>query len=314
MTKRKRGIFLFLMAFAMIFTSAFAISSVQTVNASTYYSGKYKTSGSYSTGSGYTSGSPSNFSIYMYSSNQNGTTGIIYNDKVLNWNYVNIRIEVSAMTSHSSFKLYKNDYLTITNKSMSGNASQTLYSGSLTDGSYEFIYTGTYKKNIFTGTTTYCAGNDEPDYYKSYNDKSWNERFDLVELSLKFGRVFIENPNSLEERDRIKIYDSRKMYLEYLPLCSVCVPIEDYFNTVVETFKRMNGMDEFLDYIGVDSRTVSDKWSNLLEDIYGIDGYSYNPNNDKYYCLDNGRQITEKTLLENEYVNFIGNQYVLIMW
>ncbi len=155
MTKRKRGIFLFLMAFAMIFTSAFAISSVQTVNASTYYSGKYKTSGSYSTGSGYTSGSPSNFSIYMYSSNQNGTTGIIYNDKVLNWNYVNIRIEVSAMTSHSSFKLYKNDYLTISNKSLSGNASQTLYSGSLTDGSYELIYTGTYKKNIFTGTTTF---------------------------------------------------------------------------------------------------------------------------------------------------------------
>lgn len=160
----------------------------------------------------------------------------------------------------------------------------------------------------------YCAGNDEPDYYKSYNDKSWNERFDLVELSLKFGRVFIENPNSLEERDRIKIYDSRKRYLEYLPLCSVCVPIEDYFDTVVEAFKRMNSMDEFLDYIGVDSRTVSDKWSNLLEDIYGVDGYSYNPNNDKYYCLDNGRQITEKTLLENEYVNFIGNQYVLIMW
>ena len=160
----------------------------------------------------------------------------------------------------------------------------------------------------------YCAGNDEPDYYKSYNDKSWNERFDLVELSLKFGRVFIENPNSLEERDRIKIYDSRKRYLEYLPLCSVCVPIEDYFNTVVEAFKLMNSMDEFLDYIGVDSRTVSDKWSNLLEDIYGVDGYSYNPNDDKYYCLDNGRQITEKTLLENEYVNFIGNQYVLIMW
>lgn len=160
----------------------------------------------------------------------------------------------------------------------------------------------------------YCAGNDEPDYYKSYNDKSWNERFDLVELSLKFGRVFIENPNSLEERDRIKIYDSRKRYLEYLPLCSVCVPIENYFNTVIETFKRMNSIDEFLDYIGVDSRTVSDKWSNLLEDMYGVDGYSYNPNNDKYYCLDNGREITEKTLLENEYVNFIGNQYVLITW
>lgn len=121
---------------------------------STSTSAKYKTNGSYNTGGAETNGCPSNFAIYMHSSSQNGSTGTISNDKVLNWSYVYIKIEVSQLSNHQSFKLTRNG-ITYSSKTLSGNSNLTLYSGSLSDGNYELTYVGNYKKNIFTGTTTF---------------------------------------------------------------------------------------------------------------------------------------------------------------
>lgn len=127
--------------------------NVQTAQAATSTSAKYKTNGSYNTGGAETSGCPSNFTIYMHSSVQNGT-GTISNGRVLNWTYTYIKIEVATLSNHVSFRLTRNG-ITHTSKSLSGNANLTLYSGSLSDGEYELTYVGNYKKNIFTGTTTY---------------------------------------------------------------------------------------------------------------------------------------------------------------
>ena len=122
--------------------------NMTTANAATSSSAKYKTYGTYSTGAGYSDGCPSNFGIYMHSSTQNGSTGTIYNNKVLNWTYVYIKIEVSELSNHLSFKLTKNGS-NYTSKTLSGNDNQTLYSGALSDGEYELTYVGDYKKNIF---------------------------------------------------------------------------------------------------------------------------------------------------------------------
>ena len=155
MTKLKNKIWISLLGFVMAVAAVFGVSmNTETTHAATSTSAKYKTYGTYSTGSGYSNGCPSYFGIYMHSSAQNGSTGTLYDDTVLNWTYVYIKIEVSDMKSHSSFKLTK-DGSAYTSKSLSGTSNQTLYSGSLPDGEYELTYVGTYKKNIFTSVVTY---------------------------------------------------------------------------------------------------------------------------------------------------------------
>ena len=155
MTKLKNKIWISLLGFVMAVAAVFGVSmNTETTHAATSTSAKYKTYGTYSTGSGYSNGCPSYFGIYMHSSTQNGSTGTLYDDTVLNWTYVYIKIEVSDMKSHSSFKLTK-DGSAYTSKSLSGTSNQTLYSGSLPDGEYELTYVGTYKKNIFTSVVTY---------------------------------------------------------------------------------------------------------------------------------------------------------------
>ena len=155
MTKLKNKIWIALLGFVMAVAAVCGVGlNTKTTHAATSTSAKYKTYGTYSTGGGYSSGCPSYFGIYMHSSSQNGSTGTIYDGEVLNWTYVYIKIEVSDMKSHSSFKLTK-DGSTYTSKSLSGASNQNLYSGSLPDGEYELTYVGTYKKNIFTSNVTY---------------------------------------------------------------------------------------------------------------------------------------------------------------
>lgn len=124
-----------------------------TASAATYTTPKYKTYGTTTEGTTTTSGSPSNFTIYLHGSSTSGT-GTMYNDRLIDWSYVYIKIEVSAMSAHESFKLTKNGS-TYSSKTLSGNSNMTLYSGSLPSGEYELTYIGNYKANIFVGRRTF---------------------------------------------------------------------------------------------------------------------------------------------------------------
>ena len=127
--------------------------NVQDASAVTYTTPKYKTYGQTTEGTTTTSGSPTNFTIYMHGSSTSGT-GTMYNDKLIDWSYVYIKIEVSAMSAHESFKLTKNGS-TYASKTLSGNSNMTLYSGSLSTGEYELTYIGNYKANLFAGRRTF---------------------------------------------------------------------------------------------------------------------------------------------------------------
>ena len=152
---KKRKFYVTLLCGIMAVASFFGVAlNTKTVNAATSTSAKYKTYGTYSTGGGYSSGCPGNFSIYMHSSSTDGSTGTIYDDKVLNWTYTYIKIEVSNISNHQSFKLTKDGY-SYSSKTLSGSSNQTLYSGALPDGEYELTYVGDYKKNIFYSRVTY---------------------------------------------------------------------------------------------------------------------------------------------------------------
>ena len=130
----------------------FGVGSTQ-ASAATYTTPKYKTVGTTTEGTTTTSGSPSNFTIYIHGSGTSGT-GTMYNDKLIDWSYVYIKIEVSAMSAHESCKLTKNGS-TYASKTLSSNSNMTLYSGSLSSGEYELTYIGNYKANLFAARRTF---------------------------------------------------------------------------------------------------------------------------------------------------------------
>ena len=131
MNKKAVGVCLFILT--MLLTIGAFFTAPLTANAATSTSAKYTTYGSYDVGDGSMSGYMDKYKIYMHSSSQNGSTGTIYNNKVLNWTYVYIKIDVTDINAHTSFKLTRNGY-TYTSKTLSGSSDMTLYSGALPDG------------------------------------------------------------------------------------------------------------------------------------------------------------------------------------
>jgi len=47
-----------------------------------------------------------------------------------------------------------------------------------------------------------------------------------------------------------------------------------------------------------------------LEDMYGLDNYDYDLDNDKYILLSDGSEITEKRVLQDALVYKIGETYI----
>ena len=151
----KRVTLLFCFAVLLVLAAIGAVfgAGTTTASAATYTTPKYKTYGTTTEGTTTTGGSPSNFTIYMHGSSTSGT-GTMYNDRLIDWSYVYIKIEVSAMSAHQSFKLTKDGY-SYSSKTLSGNSNMTLYSGSLSSGEYELTYVGNYKANLFAGRRTF---------------------------------------------------------------------------------------------------------------------------------------------------------------
>ncbi len=169
-------------------------TNIETANAATSSSAKCKTYGTYSTGEGYSAGCPGKFSIYMYSSSQNGSTSTIYDNATLNWTYVYIYMDANDMEEHKSFKLTRYGS-TYSSKTLSGDSDQTLYSGSLPDGEYELTYVGTYKKNIFYSRVTYTYK------YKFVIDKS------APTYTLKEGAYSVSSGSYVNEQITYSISD-----------------------------------------------------------------------------------------------------------
>lgn len=134
----------------------------------------------------------------------------------------------------------------------------------------------------------------------------------MIRITTKVGDLFMEAENEREESDRIKIYDSLSRYLEYLPLASVSPyeTVAQYCNKVIRRLEDCYTVDEILNYLSIGSYTTGKSWTDLLEDIYGFDGYEYGDSG-KYFELPSGNEITERDVMENDYVNVIGETYVL---
>lgn len=135
----------------------------------------------------------------------------------------------------------------------------------------------------------------------------------MKEIKAKFGVLYVEDAGEREETGRIKLYDSRRCYLDYL---SVEGLLEEDVAALVEKtvseISRLKLIDELMDYLGIDSYSVGESWLDLLEDIYGMDGYGYDEETRQWVTAPDGDEITEDDILQNEYVCSIGNELVLI--
>ncbi len=114
------------------------------------------------------------------------------------------------------------------------------------------------------------------------------------------GNFFIENFDEREEQDRIKIYDSNKNYLDYLPLDQIDVndtPIEEQYNNYVEMLESFKTIEEMMDWLVCDCEFIGDKDRTIeylhKELNWDLPSKDYNP-------------------LDNEWVNRIGDTYIVV--
>ena len=114
------------------------------------------------------------------------------------------------------------------------------------------------------------------------------------------GNFFIENFDEREEKDRVKIYDSDENYLDYLPLDQIDVddtPIEEQYNNYIEMLESFKTIEEMLDWLVCDCEFIGNKDQTIeylhKELNWDLPSKDYNP-------------------LDNEWVNRIGNIYIVV--
>lgn len=114
------------------------------------------------------------------------------------------------------------------------------------------------------------------------------------------GKFYIENFDEREEEDRVKIYDSDKNYLDYLPLEQIDVddaPIGEQYNNYVEMLEQFKTIEEMMDWLVCDCEFIGNKDRTIeylhKELNWDLPSKDYNP-------------------LDNEWVNRIGDTYIVV--
>lgn len=133
----------------------------------------------------------------------------------------------------------------------------------------------------------------------------------MKKIETLFGILYIEEENDREETHRIKIFDSEMRYFDYYSLdyLEEGVTISSFVEEQAKLIEGRKSLDDLLEGLGIDSYSVSEDWTDLLEDMYHGDAQL---EGDKWIDKTDGSEITEQVIMENEWVNKIGNTYILI--
>ena len=114
------------------------------------------------------------------------------------------------------------------------------------------------------------------------------------------GDFYIEELENREEQDRVKLYDSDKNYLDYLPLDQIDVddtPIEEQYNNYIEMLESFKTIEEMMDWLVCDCEFIGNKDRTIeylhKELNWDLPSENYNP-------------------LDNEWVNRIGDTYIVV--
>ena len=133
----------------------------------------------------------------------------------------------------------------------------------------------------------------------------------MKKIETSFGALYIEEENDREETHRIKIFDSEMRYFDYYSLdyLEEGVTISAFVEEQAKWIEGRKSLDDLLEGLGIDSYSVSEDWSNLLEDMYHGDAQL---EGDKWIDKTDGSEITEQVIMKNEWINKIGTTYILI--
>lgn len=137
-----------------------------------------------------------------------------------------------------------------------------------------------------------------------------------MKIETKYGSFYIEDEIYRQEEDRIQLFDSLGRWLDYFTI--ECIEetwggsYSDFVEEIMREAKSFDRVDEFLEYLGINSYTISENWEDLLEDIYPNEGEITYDEIAKVWKTRDGEIITEQTILNNEWVNKIGKNYILV--
>lgn len=132
----------------------------------------------------------------------------------------------------------------------------------------------------------------------------------MKKIETKFGTLYIEEENDERENGRIKIYDSENRYFDYynLEYLEEGKTVAEFVEETAKWIAECKSLDSLLEELGINYYSKSDDWTDLLEDMYEsarcVDG--------KWYDAIDGSEITEQTIMENDYVNKVGNVYIFV--
>lgn len=152
--------------------------------------------------------------------------------------------------------------------------------------------------------STDCLHNDLSALIYSIYTKGKDKNEDLREIKTSIGSIYIENFFFREETDRVKVYDSDGRYMDYFTLesieetakvndCSCITMIEEY----IKNMKKKSTIEDLLDYICLSWDEYSVDWEKIADVLVERTEHQIN---------------SADELLENEWVNKIGDYYILI--
>ena len=111
------------------------------------------------------------------------------------------------------------------------------------------------------------------------------------------GTFYIEELENREEQDRVKLFDSDTNYLDYLPLerCDDTDPtFEEQYNGYIEMLESFKTVPELMDWLVCDCDFIGNE-SEAIK-----------------YILTEVMPDNQFDLLDNEWVNRIGDVYIII--
>ena len=117
----------------------------------------------------------------------------------------------------------------------------------------------------------------------------------LREIKTPIGTIYIEHFSYREEDDRIKIYDSDKKYIDYISSETITDGFE--LNKYIEILKKYSNIEELLNHIVFMWDEYSVDWEVIADRLVERKEHQIN-------------SVGE--LLENEWVNRIGDYYILM--
>lgn len=130
-------------------------------------------------------------------------------------------------------------------------------------------------------------------------------------IDTHFGPIYVEQFGYQEEEDRLKVYDSDGRYLFYFSIDWAM--IDEVLISIIRDKKRMKQADNIFDLVGMfcDSFTASQNWEDLIEDLQE-EHVLCSREDGQLLWAGAGTPCTKESLLENEYINRIGDYYILI--